>query len=139
MKKCNGPPTSADPSYSSCVIAGTPTYSQLALRNGGDAGQARSPSTVCYFMASHMAIFPLRSRQALLTYRVEAGQAAHMCLVAATGMCRGISRGSPQQQNLPDLQTTRKIQFFDKKCRQELSIILTLQAQETASLTPKFL
>ncbi|MEL7189661.1 MAG: hypothetical protein AAGK17_08945 [Pseudomonadota bacterium] len=48
IRSCAGPPSSSDPSYSACTTAATPSYSRLALRNGGDAAQARDPSGVLF-------------------------------------------------------------------------------------------
>lgn len=44
VRSCLGPPTSSNSSYSACTPAATPSYSRLALRNGGDAAQSRDPS-----------------------------------------------------------------------------------------------
>lgn len=44
VRTCAGPPTNADISYSACSTAATPSYSPLALRNGGDVAQSRDAS-----------------------------------------------------------------------------------------------
>ena len=44
VRTCAGPPTNSNISYSACSTPATPSYRQLALRNGGDAVQARDPA-----------------------------------------------------------------------------------------------
>lgn len=44
MVTCSGPPSSSNAGYSACATPATPSYSRVALRNGGDVAQARDPS-----------------------------------------------------------------------------------------------
>ena len=49
MTTCNGPPSSSNSGYASCVVpAATPSYSRVALRNGGDVAQTRDPSATLF-------------------------------------------------------------------------------------------
>lgn len=44
LTTCNGPPTTSDPSYSSCAVPATPSYSPLLLQDSGDVAQSRDAS-----------------------------------------------------------------------------------------------
>ncbi len=48
IKTCAGPPTTSDISFSTCTTAATPSYSPLALRNGGDVAQSRDSAGVLF-------------------------------------------------------------------------------------------